>query len=94
MATFSEQHKLPRFPVPDLEGTLQRFVRSALPFCADAQAEADLRGKAAAFLAAPDARARQEWLVDFSKRPDTESWLYDIWMRAAYHGWVSHISVP
>lgn len=79
--TFSQQSKLPRLPVPDLNNTAQRYIRSLEPIATENELE-----KAKALMndfvntVGPTLQKRLE---DYDKK-QKYSWLEDIWLDKAY----------
>ncbi|OCF34330.1 carnitine acetyltransferase [Kwoniella heveanensis BCC8398] len=93
--TFSNQDKLPRLPVPDLETTLEGYLRSLGPlleqtYGASALAnEAEKRKLFAKDFAAPGGLGKilQERLKDLD-HVSPNNWLNDtLWLGLAYHTW-------
>jgi hypothetical protein len=80
--TFSLQHKLPRLPVPPLEDTLKRYLRSLRALQDDAEHD---KTKAAVeqFLAEEGPRI-QEKLVEYAK--DKDSYIEEFW----YESYLAH----
>ncbi|ORX37603.1 acyltransferase ChoActase/COT/CPT [Kockovaella imperatae] len=94
-STFSNQDKLPRLPIPDLDKTLQAYIKSLQPIMADKFSKSDLphevekRRLFARDFAAPGGLGRQlqERLTDLDL-VSPNSWLTDaLWLSLAYHSW-------
>ncbi|KAJ2710685.1 hypothetical protein H4R19_003629, partial [Coemansia spiralis] len=86
VSTFANQAKLPRLPVPTLEATAARYLRSVRPLlAADEYARAE---KAVSAFIAPDGLGPvlQRRLQEADKRAP-HSWLEDIWLNKAYLEW-------
>ncbi|KAK3825295.1 MAG: acyltransferase ChoActase/COT/CPT [Benniella sp.] len=87
MATLSLQHTLPKLPVPTLEETLAKYLRTIEPLATPEELE---RNKALAkdFLKPGGlGRALQQRLLDVD-RAAPNNWLDDTWwIQKAYHEW-------
>ncbi|KAK0520037.1 hypothetical protein OC834_007181 [Tilletia horrida] len=98
--TFSRQHELPRLPVPALEQTFKRYLRSLEPILAQKEELGQLPAGATAaselakreahirvFLSSPLANQLQQRLIDVD-RSTPDNWLDDrFWLQKAYHEW-------
>ncbi|KAK8849764.1 hypothetical protein IAR55_005100 [Kwoniella newhampshirensis] len=93
--TFSNQSKLPRLPVPELEKSLEGYVKSLVPLLEQAYDPASLpneiekRKLYAKDFASPGGlgRALQERLRDLD-HVSPNNWLNDtLWLALAYHTW-------
>ncbi|WWD20394.1 hypothetical protein CI109_104870 [Kwoniella shandongensis] len=93
--TFSNQSKLPRLPVPDLEKSLEGYVKSLIPLleqtydAASLSNELEKRKLYAKDFAGPGGlgRALQERLKDLD-HVSPNNWLNDtLWLALAYHTW-------
>jgi carnitine O-acetyltransferase len=91
--TFSNQSKLPRLPIPSLEETLARYLRSLEPLCSPS----DL-SRTSSYIAdflKPNGLGRflQQRLIDLD-RTSPHNWLNDsLWMKKAYHEWRESVAV-
>ncbi|KAF9572423.1 hypothetical protein EC968_009901 [Mortierella alpina] len=87
MATLSLQHTLPKLPVPTLEETLSKYIRSIEPLATSEELE---RSKALAkdFLKPGGlGQTLQQRLLDV-ERAAPDNWLDDTWwISKAYHEW-------
>ncbi|PWZ00834.1 acyltransferase ChoActase/COT/CPT [Testicularia cyperi] len=98
--TFSQQGKMPRLPVPPLEQTFERYVKSVSPFLRQMEEQGKLDGSTAE----KEIAKRKQWAQDFiSKeglgprlqqrlidvdRTTDNNWLDDRWwLQKAYHEW-------
>ncbi|KAJ2076499.1 hypothetical protein H4R24_005664 [Coemansia sp. RSA 988] len=81
VSTFARQAQLPRLPLPALEDTVARYVRSVKPLLNGTQL-AQTERAAAAFVAGigPELQQRLREVDAHAKG----SWLEDIWLRKAY----------
>ncbi|ORY34657.1 Choline/Carnitine o-acyltransferase-domain-containing protein [Naematelia encephala] len=93
--TFSQQHRLPRLPVPDLEKSLEAYVKSLVPVleqkydAGSLSKELEKRKLFAKDFAAPGGLGRmlQERLKDLD-HISPHNWLDDtLWLGLAYHTW-------
>jgi hypothetical protein len=84
-ATFQRQHELPRLPVPSLEATLRKYVRTARPFLRSAGELRELEAEVAAALADPEVRRRQAALEALAARED--SYVQRMWKVSGYMQW-------
>ncbi|EQK98260.1 carnitine acetyl transferase [Ophiocordyceps sinensis CO18] len=82
--TLRFQDSLPRLPVPTLEETAKRYLKSLHPLLSTAEFEAS--SKAVADFVKPGSVGAklQERLVAKREDPATKNWLYDWWNEAAY----------
>jgi carnitine O-acetyltransferase len=78
------QDSLPRLPVPALEDTAKRYLKSLHPLLS--QTEFDHSKKAVAEFIKPGGVGNklQEKLVALREDPSTKNWIYDWWNDAAY----------
>ncbi|KAG0304234.1 hypothetical protein BGZ98_005775 [Dissophora globulifera] len=87
MATLSLQHTLPKLPVPTLQETIQKYLRSIEPLASSQELE---RNKALAkdFLKPGGlGETLQQRLLDV-ERASPDNWLDDTWwISKAYHEW-------
>ncbi|KAI5481696.1 carnitine O-acetyltransferase [Pseudohyphozyma bogoriensis] len=98
--TLAFQKSLPRLPVPPLEPTFQRYIKSLRPLLLDDALKAG-KGEDAV---AEEIKQREEWAKDFTKpgglgrilqerlrdidRTTPNNWLDDkFWLKTAYHSW-------
>lgn len=84
---FSGQASLPQLPVPPLEQTLTKYLRSTLPLQASEETEAVTKAAVDAALTGKDAQfmnTLQERLIHRASAEGRESWLSDWWLSAAY----------
>lgn len=85
--TYAGQSSLPLLPVPALEETLKKYLRTTLPLHKNAESEtrtsqaveSALKGKDAALM-----QKLQDRLVHRATAEGRESWLYDWWLSGAY----------
>lgn len=98
--TFSQQGNMPRLPVPSLEQTFDKYVKSLSPFLRQMQEKGELKGSSAE----QELAKRKQWVQDFLKeggmgaklqqrlidvdRSTPNNWLDDRWwLQKAYHEW-------
>ena len=62
-STFRHQGNLPPLPLPSLEDTIERFLKTVRPFARDEAAMARVEEKARVFLGSQDAARRQRRLA-------------------------------
>ncbi|KAK0569116.1 hypothetical protein OC861_001256 [Tilletia horrida] len=98
--TFSRQHELPKLPVPALEQTFKRYLRSLEPILKQKEELGQLPAGATAaselakrqdyinsFLSSPLSGQLQQRLLDVD-RTSPNNWLDDrFWLQKAYHEW-------
>ncbi|GAA5917870.1 hypothetical protein JCM6882_003748 [Rhodosporidiobolus microsporus] len=83
-ATLKHQQQLPRLPVPPLETTLERLLKSSAPLATQQQRE-DLKRKVEAFKrAGGTGRKLQEQLEQRREDPSRRNWLAEWWDEQAY----------
>ncbi|KAJ1728359.1 hypothetical protein LPJ61_004072 [Coemansia biformis] len=84
--TFANQDKLPRLPIPALEATAARYLRSLRPLlAADEYVRAE---KAVTAFIAPDGLGPVlQRRLQAADRRAPHSWLEDIWLNKAYLEW-------
>ncbi|ORX67957.1 acyltransferase ChoActase/COT/CPT [Linderina pennispora] len=70
-STFSNQDKLPRLPIPSLEATASRYLKSLQPLLTGAEY----------------ARAEKAQRLQSADQAAAHSWLEDIWLNKAYLEW-------
>ncbi|KAM7204529.1 carnitine O-acetyltransferase [Rhypophila sp. PSN 637] len=78
------QESLPRLPVPSLEETAARYLKSLKPILSQSELEAST--KAVQEFIAPNGPGRklQEKLVARREDPKVKNWMYEWWNEAAY----------
>ncbi|KAH5578351.1 hypothetical protein HBI24_163690 [Parastagonospora nodorum] len=78
------EDSLPRLPVPTLEETAKRYLKSVHPLLS--QSEYDATTKAVNEFVAPGGPGEklQKRLVERRERPEVKNWIYDWWNEAAY----------
>lgn len=83
--TFSNQSKLPRLPIPDLEATATRYKRSLLPLLSQSEYD-EACAKVDRFVKGQLGRALQDRLhrLDEQEAKRGLSWLDQIWLNKAY----------
>ena len=85
--TYSGQASLPQLPVPPLEQTLSKYLKSTMPLQASAESAAVTEAAVDSALNGPDAllmKTLQERLVKRATAEGRESWLSDWWLSASY----------
>jgi len=78
------QDSLPRLPVPSLDETAARYLRTLRPLLTDAELEASTKAVKDFVKPGGVGRALQEKLVTRSQDGQHKNWLYDWWNDAAY----------
>lgn len=98
--TFSQQRNLPRLPVPTLEQTFDKYLKSLSPFLHQLEEQGKLEGSTAE----KELAKRKQWVQDFLAkgalgpklqqrlidvdRTTDNNWLDDRWwLQKAYHEW-------
>ncbi|ORX62761.1 acyltransferase ChoActase/COT/CPT [Hesseltinella vesiculosa] len=83
--TFSNQHLLPRLPIPDLEVTAQRYKKSLIPLLTTADYQ-QAAAKVDAFITSPFAKELQGRLhaLDEQEAKKGYSWLDQLWLNKGY----------
>ncbi|GAA6058072.1 hypothetical protein JCM3770_002247 [Rhodotorula araucariae] len=98
--TFERQKELPRLPIPPLDASLDKYLRSLRPFLLD-QAATEGHGQD---WVEKELDARRQWATDFAQegglgrtlqerlkdvdRITPNNWLDDhFWIKVAYHSW-------
>ncbi|KAF2821082.1 acyltransferase ChoActase/COT/CPT [Ophiobolus disseminans] len=78
------EDSLPRLPVPTLEETTKRYLKSVHPLLS--KSEYDATAKAVNEFVAPGGPGEtlQKRLVERRERPETKNWIYEWWNEAAY----------
>lgn len=85
-STWSHQGNLPPLPLPSLEETIGRFLKTVRPFAnGNEAAMARMEEKARRFLRSDDAARRQRRLQALASA--SENWLSDMWVYGAYHSY-------
>ncbi|SHO78981.1 Similar to S.cerevisiae protein CAT2 (Carnitine acetyl-CoA transferase) [Malassezia sympodialis ATCC 42132] len=85
--TYSGQALLPQLPVPPLEQTLTKYLRSTLPLQSSNETEAVTKAAVDSALTGKDAQfmnTLQERLTKRATAEGRENWLSDWWLSAAY----------
>lgn len=83
--TFSRQNELPKLPLPTLEQTVEKYLKTIEPYAAN-PAELEAAKKAAKeFLQDPEMRRRQQALE--SLRGESVSYMERMWLDIGYHQW-------
>ncbi|KAJ3080120.1 hypothetical protein HK102_003282 [Quaeritorhiza haematococci] len=84
--TFSNQSILPRLPIPNLEETANRYLRSVKPLLT-AEAYAETERKVKDFVRPGGlGEELQKRLIEHDKN-EPENWLDSWWLKLAYHTW-------
>ncbi|KDN35644.1 putative carnitine O-acetyltransferase mitochondrial precursor [Tilletiaria anomala UBC 951] len=84
-ALFAGQTSLPRLPVPPLEQTLKKYLRSTLPHQPSKEALQATKNAVEAALSGADAKTFQTLQQRLLERRDSkDSWLSEWWNEAAY----------
>lgn len=78
------QDSLPRLPVPTLEETAKRYLKSLHPLLSDAEFEHSKKAVADFIKPGGVGSKLQEKLVAKREDPNTKNWIYDWWNDAAY----------
>jgi carnitine O-acetyltransferase len=78
------QDSLPRLPVPTLEETASRYLKSLRPLLNDAELEASTKAVKEFIKPGGVGRALQDKLVARSKDGKHKNWLYEWWNEVAY----------
>lgn len=83
MTTFKHQKELPKLPVPDLDATLDKYLKSVRCLANDEVFE---KTKTAVnqFRHSEHAQILQKRLLDKKNHPDVKNWLSDWWLANAY----------
>ncbi|WFD42599.1 carnitine O-acetyltransferase [Malassezia psittaci] len=84
---YSGQASLPLLPVPRLEDTLQKYLRTTLPLQKDEKSAAQTKQAVSDAISGKDSalvHKLQERLVKRATAEGLESWLYDWWLSGAY----------
>ena len=78
------EESLPRLPVPTLEETAQRYLKSVHPLLSSS--EYDTTKNAVESFVAPDSfgQTLQKRLVERRENPEVKNWIYEWWNNAAY----------
>ncbi|KAJ3287077.1 hypothetical protein HDU79_005993 [Rhizoclosmatium sp. JEL0117] len=90
-ATFSQQGNLPRLPIPPVEETLDRYLKSVRPFATESEFAAT-SSAAKTFVSSGAAAELQRRLVEHEKT-QPGSWLSNWWLALAYHSWRESVLV-
>ncbi|KAJ2109336.1 hypothetical protein IW146_006417 [Coemansia sp. RSA 922] len=86
LATFANQHRLPRLPVPALEDTVARYLKSVWPLVS-ASEYAETERAASTFVKSTElGPVLQSRLLKVDAEA-SHSWLEDIWLKKAYLEW-------
>jgi carnitine O-acetyltransferase len=85
-STFSQQSKLPRFPVPKLEDTARRYLKSVEPLLSAEEYKATEKAVGSFVSSSGLGPTLQERLYALDKAAPY-SWLEDIWLNKAYLEW-------
>ncbi|KAI1079215.1 acyltransferase ChoActase/COT/CPT [Whalleya microplaca] len=81
------QESLPRLPVPTLEETAARYVKSLHPLLSPEEYAASKKAVEEFIKPGGVGRKLQEKLVAKREDPETKNWLYEWWNEAAYLGY-------
>lgn len=84
---YSGQASLPQLPVPPLEQTLPKYLRSTLPLQSSKETEAVTKAAVESALTGKDAqfmKTLQERLIKRATTEGRENWLSDWWLSVAY----------
>ncbi|KAI8324236.1 acyltransferase ChoActase/COT/CPT [Martensiomyces pterosporus] len=86
LSTFANQGRLPRLPVPTLDATAARYLKSLRPLLS---AEEYLRSEKAvsAFISSDGMGPILQQRLQEADRQAPSSWLEDIWLKKAYLEW-------
>lgn len=84
--TFQNQGKMPHLPVPTLNETRAKFLKSCLPIARSAFEFNSLKAKWDEFADGPVGKELQDRLVKYAKDEEavTGNWLDRLWLRKAY----------
>ncbi|KAJ1919540.1 Carnitine O-acetyltransferase mitochondrial [Mycoemilia scoparia] len=83
---FGHQDKLERLPVPELEDTVAKYLRSLEPLLSESEL-ANSKAAAKQFLESPISKTLQERLKAKAADPKVPNWLEDWWNEIAYLGY-------
>ncbi|KAJ3195931.1 hypothetical protein HK101_010610 [Irineochytrium annulatum] len=86
VATFSLQPTLPRLPIPPLEETLARYLKSIQPIATAQDYERNVAFVRDFLKPGGLGHELQARLIEYD-RSQTGSWLEKWWLQLAYHGW-------
>lgn len=91
MSTFSRQHEVPRLPLPSLEQTVEKYLKTVEPYAATREEFERTKLAAQQFLGDKEVHRRQQALEKLAK--DKVSWMEDMWLDVGYLQWRAALPV-
>jgi carnitine O-acetyltransferase len=88
---YSKQDELPRLPVPELEETISRFLRTALPLAESDDEIATLKAACKQF--PQQSQFLQDRLLERKAEYSNSSWLQELWQKKAYFEYRDPVAV-
>ncbi|KAJ1986858.1 Carnitine O-acetyltransferase mitochondrial [Dimargaris cristalligena] len=88
LSTFANQDQLPRLPVPSLEATAERYLRSISPINTTPERQKQSEEAVSAFVAPGKGFGHElQTRLEAHDRAEPYSWLEDIWLNKGYLEW-------
>jgi len=84
--TFSNQSKLPRLPIPPLEATAEKYLKTLKPLLTDQEFHHSEKAVKEFIKPGGLGHELQKRLIEHDKH-EPYSWLERWWLRLAYHSW-------